>query len=124
MNPHRQRILCAEDEEDIALMIVSLLGLIDLEVIIAKTFDEAWEKISGERFDLYLLDNWLPGGSGIDLCKRIREVDAKTPVVFYSGAAYKSDMGEAMEAGAQEYLIKPSDIGSLVESIKRLLHLP
>lgn len=124
MTPHRKRLLCAEDEEDISLMIVSLLGLINLEVITATTFAEAWDKIRSEHFDLYLLDNWLPGGTGVTLCKRIRELDEDTPIVFYSGAAYESDRAEAMQAGAQEYLIKPSDVGRLVESIRRLLNLP
>jgi two-component system, OmpR family, response regulator len=124
MNPHRKRVLCVEDEEDTCSMITSLLGLINCEVASAQSFDEARQKISDERFDLYLLDNWLPGGTGIDLCKEIREGDATTPIIFYSGAAYNSDRQEAMEAGAQAYLIKPTDIARLMETVKSLLQTP
>ena len=123
MNPHRKRVLCVDDEEDTSLLISSLLGLINCEVVSARTFDEARQKISRERFDLYLLDNWLPGGSGVDLCRLIRELSATNPIVFYSGAAYDSDRQEAMEAGAQAYLFKPADISKLMETVKRYLHL-
>lgn len=102
-------------------MITSLLGLINCEVVSAQTFDEARERISEEHFDLYLLDNWLPGGTGIDLCRELRKEDAITPVIFYSGAAYDSDQQEAMEAGAQAYLIKPTDIAKLMETVKTFL---
>jgi len=121
MNSHPKRVLCVEDEEDISSMIVSLLSLIECEVVLARTFDEAHRKIREEHFDLYLLDNWLPGGSGIELCRRVREMDKTTPIIFYSGAAYDSDKREAVEAGAQAYLVKPVDIASLVDTIKNLL---
>ena len=122
MNPHRKRVLCVDDEEDTCSMITSLLGLINCEAVSAQTFDEARQRIAEEHFDLYLLDNWLPGGSGIKLCREIREQDAKTPIIFYSGAAYDSDQQEAMEAGAQAYLIKPVDIAKLMETVRRFLH--
>ena len=103
-------------------MITSLLGLINCEVVSAPTFDEARRRISEEPFDLYLLDNWLPGGTGIDLCREIRKLDTTTPVIFYSGAAYESDRQEAREAGAQAYLIKPVDIAKLMETVRTFLN--
>lgn len=121
MGPHRRRVLCAEDEEDTCSMITSLLGLINCEVTGAHTFDQACEKIREKDFDLYLLDNWLPGGSGVELCRKIREFDHETPIIFYSGAAYETDRQEALSAGAQVYLVKPSDIDKLVETVKRFL---
>jgi DNA-binding response OmpR family regulator len=124
MNPHPNRVLCVEDEEDTCIMITSLLNLINCNVVSAQTFDEARQRISEERFDLYLLDNWLPGGTGIDLCREIRKGDAMTPVIFYSGAAYDSDQREAMEAGAQAYLVKPTDIARLMETVKQFLRIP
>src|ERR1044071_2839133 len=121
MNPHPKRVLCVEDEEDTCSMLTSLLGLINCEVVSAQTFDLAQQRIRDERFDLYLLDNWLPGGTGIDLCREIRERDATTPIIFYSGAAYESDRQEARAAGAQAYLIKPTDIAKLMETVRTIL---
>jgi len=102
-------------------MISSLLGLIGCVVVSANTAGEALELIKDGRFDLYLLDNWLPGGSGVEVCRRIRESGDVTPVLFYSGAGSNNDRREALEAGAQAYLVKPNDVGVLVETVRRLL---
>ena len=72
-------------------------------------------------FELYLIDNWLPGESGIDLCKRLREFDRRTPILFYSGAAYEYDKRAAFAAGAQGYLTKPMEIGKLVQEVAQLI---
>lgn len=121
MPHHTRRILCVEDDEETCKMLCSLLGLINCETSTAATATEALEKIASEHFNLYLLDNWLPGGSGVELCKKIRETDTSTPIVFYSGAAHQSEREEALAAGAQAYLIKPVDVAALVETIQNLL---
>ena len=122
--PHdARRVLCVEDDEETCEMLCSLLGLVNCETSTAATTAEALEKIEGGGFDLYLLDNWLPGGSGVDLCAKIRETDPSTPIVFYSGASLASEREEALAAGAQAYLVKPLDLSVLVETVKRLLNL-
>ena len=121
MSPHRARVLCVDDDQDTCEMVSALLRLIGCEVATARSADEAEEMMRGGGFDLYLLDNWLPGGSGVELCRVIRARGDSTPVVFYSGAAYDSDRAEALEAGAQVYLVKPGDAGLLVETVKSLL---
>jgi DNA-binding response OmpR family regulator len=80
-----------------------------------------------QQFDLYLLDSWLPDGSGLDLCKRIRTFDTATPILFYSAAAYEADREQALKSGAQAYLVKPSHpselcnlVTSLIESHRRV----
>src|SRR4051794_21344368 len=123
MHPHKKQILCVEDDDETCLLIKNLLGLISCEVTTVQSVKEALQKIESEKFDLYLLDNWLPGGSGIELCRKIRDGDAKTPIVFYSGAAYDTDKQEALAAGAQVYLVKPADISLLVATIRELLDL-
>lgn len=116
-----RRVLCVEDDEETCEMLSSLLGLINCETASAATAAEALDKIAAEHFDLYLLDNWLPGGSGVELCLKIRETDTSTPIVFYSGAALESERKEALDAGAQAYLIKPVDVSLLVETVKKFL---
>ena len=123
MLPHQKHILCVEDDEETCLLISNLLSLINCDVTTVQSVKEALQKIESEKFDLYLLDNWLPGGSGIELCRWIRERDTETPVVFYSGAGYEADKQEALAAGAQAYLVKPSDVSLLVTTIRDLLHL-
>ena len=121
MAAHATRVLCVEDDADTCMMLRDLLGLIDCEVTSAATAAEASELIARGRFDLYLLDNWLPGGSGVELCREIRRSDPSTPVVFYSGAGLDSERDEALAAGAQAYLVKPGDVSLLVETVRRLL---
>src|SRR5688572_19813754 len=62
---------------------------------------------SEQKFDLYLLDLWLPDGSGLDPCKKIREFDVKTPVVFYSAAAYEVIEKPRLAAAARITLSNP-----------------
>ena len=121
MTPYTKRILCVDDEEDTLNMLCGLLGLVNCEVSTAGNMDEALEMIADDGFDLYLLDNWLPGGSGAELCRRIRESNPHTPIVFYSGAALDSEREEALAAGAQAYLVKPGDLGLLLETVGALL---
>jgi len=121
MTPYKKRILFVDDEEDTREMLCALLGLVNCKVLTAGTAAEALEMIAREHFDLYLLDNWLPGGSGAELCRKIRETDPTTPVVFYSGAALDSEREEALAAGAQAYLVKPRDLGLLVDTVNSLL---
>lgn len=119
MLPHYKRILCVEDDEEVCSMISSLLNFIGYDVEITKTMAEALAKIEQEHFDLYIIDSWLPGGSGVEVCRYIRQYGLSTPVIFYSAAAYDTDKQQAMEAGANAYLVKPADIDKLVETIKR-----
>jgi DNA-binding response OmpR family regulator len=74
-----------------------------------------------QHFYLYLVDNWMPGLSGTGLTQRLREFDIKTPVLFYSGAAYAADKDAALGSGAQGYLVKPTDGDHLVAEVIRLI---
>ena len=73
----------------------------------AHDFDEGLRLARRGYFDLYILDYWLPGGSGIGLCRLISKFDPHTPIMFYSAAAYERDIHEALRSGAQSYLVKP-----------------
>jgi two-component system, OmpR family, response regulator len=72
--------------------------------------------------DLYILDNWLPDGSGVDLCRRIRERYPLAPIIFTSAVAGRTHISEAMDAGADRYLLKPCDPDALQQIVKELLN--
>ena len=90
------------------------------EVVAVDNCDHALMQARSNLFDLYLIDNWMSGCSGIDLCKKLREFDSRTPILFYSGAAYERDKQQAFAAGAQGYLVKPVDNDELIEQVSRL----
>ena len=121
MPSHTTRVLCVEDDADTCAMLCGLLGLVGCHVTTAATATQALGLISRERFDLYLLDNWLPGGSGVELCREIRKSDPSARIVFYSGAGQQSEREEALAAGAHSYLVKPGDAAFLLETVNQFL---
>src|SRR6476659_2154780 len=65
-----------------------------------------------------MLDGRLPEMDGFELCRRLRAADSQIPILFFSGAAYEADKRKGIEAGANDYVIKPN-ISELLKSIKR-----
>lgn len=122
MHPEKTcRILYIEDHEDTRELVTLLLGQRSYEVITGSTIARGVALAGAEKFDLYLLDSWLPDGSGLELCKRIRQFDQITPILFYSAAAYAADHDMAMKCGAQAYLVKPSPPSELCELVTDLI---
>jgi DNA-binding response OmpR family regulator len=117
-NRERKRILLVEDEED--ALEIAALSLKEYTLICASNFDEGLRLARQGYFDLYILDNWLPDGSGAELCRVIREFDPHTPILFYSACAYASDLQAAYSAGAQAYLIKPVSFDDITLAVARL----
>ena len=114
MPPSKRRILYVEDDADTRELVSFVLGQENYDVVLAENNDNALLLARTMHFDLYMIDNWMPGGSGIDLCERLREFDPSTPILFYSGAAYDQDKRAAFAAGAQGYLTKPVENVQLI----------
>ena len=121
MNSLVPQILVTDDHADTRDLLAFVLTKNNCKVMLADNTDQALYLARTNSFDLYLLDNWIVGGSGIVLCKKLRELDSTTPILFYSGAAYESDKQEAFASGAQAYLVKPVDNDELVETVRRLI---
>lgn len=117
--PPSRRILCVEDNQDTC----EVVGFIfrDYEMVFAGTVKDAKPHIENEEFDLYMLDNWLPDGSGIELCEKIRALKPDTPIIFTSAVGMKSDVDEAIAAGADRYILKPVEPDNLRKVVKELL---
>lgn len=111
------RVLCVEDDEDAREMLSILLKVRQIETKVVGTAAQALSLIQAERFDLYLLDAWLPDLDGFELCRRVRILDPATPILFYSGDA---DKERGFEAGANAYVTKP-DVDGLLGSIMQLV---
>ena len=116
-----RRILFIEDHEDTRELVSFVLEASGYSVTSETTVAGALQIAKNEKFDLYLLDNWLPDGTGFELCQRVREFDETTPVLFYSGAVFDSDKLAAIEAGAQGYLAKPCPYSDLLRAVTVLI---
>lgn len=118
----RRRILFIEDHEDTRELVSFVLEASGYSVTSDTTVAGALQLAKAEKFDLYLLDNWLPDGTGFELCQRVREFDETTPVLFYSGAVFDSDKLAAIQAGAQGYLAKPCPYADLLRAVTVLIN--
>jgi len=117
-NREKKRILFVEDHKAEWDVVAFILRKYKLSF--ARDFDNGLRLARRGYFDLYILDNWLPDGSGIGLCRLIREFDPHTPILFYSAAACEYDIQEAFSSGAQSYLVKPVQPDDLKQAVARL----
>jgi DNA-binding response OmpR family regulator len=81
----------------------------------------ALEKLAGSTFHLVILDIMLPDLNGIEICRRIREQNGRTPILMLSSLAEETDKVTALELGADDYLTKPFGIFELMARVKALL---
>ncbi len=114
-----KRILFVEDDESSHELVALTLSEYKLTTVL--NFSNGLSQARKQDFDLYILDNWLPDGNGIELCLLIREFDQQTPILFYSAAALDRDIQAALNAGAQDYLIKPVSPDDLKKTVERLI---
>lgn len=119
--PSSKRILCVDDNEDTCEMITVMLGSAGYEVAHALTVTEGFSLARKGGFDLILLDWVFEDGSGLKLCEKLRRFDNETPILFYSGVAYETEIKKALKAGAQGFLVKPMGTEHLLEAVSRFV---
>src|SRR5262245_53414069 len=121
-NRDKKHILLVEDNEDARGITAFILN--EYALSYARNFGEGRRLAQQQYFDLYIIDNWLPDGSGAELCRLIRRFDPHTPILYYSACAYPRDLQAAFIAGAQAYLIKPISSDELTQVVARLTYVP
>lgn len=125
MTDKKRRILCVEDNRDSREMIATLLEQTnsDYEVTAVETAAEALALNGRNEFDLYILDIWLPGMDGVDLCRRLRERGVKKPIMFFSAMGVQTkDKDYMLAAGADDFLVKSVDMDRLTDTVHELLN--
>jgi DNA-binding response OmpR family regulator len=118
-----KRILLADDEEDIKTVVAMFLQTQGYEVVTAFDGLDALEKAKAEDFDLIILDIMMPVLDGFEVCKRLKE-DERTrdiPVLMLSAAAHIESVNKGMEAGAEDYIVKPFEPDKLRQKIDEIL---
>ena len=114
------RILHVEDDEDTRKLVECILHAKGWQVVSVENATSALKLAAAGGFDLYLIDNWIEGDTENALCRGLRALDPHTPILFYSGAVFPSDVTSALASGAQGYLKKPCTPDALVEEILKV----
>ena len=113
-------VLIVDDEPQIRRVLLTILTSQGYSVIEAKTGDEALERIRTERPDLILLDVNMPGRSGIETCREIREA-GDIPVIILTVRNAERDKVQALDAGANDYVVKPFGAEELLARVRATL---
>ena len=116
---HAKSILCVDDDTDTCELLQFVFS--DYDFVSAHTIEEALRLIESRRFDLFIFDNWLPDGSGLALCQKVRALEIKAPIIFVSGVGETRHIREALDSGADKYLLKPCEPDLLKKVVKELI---
>jgi len=115
------KVLVAEDEPGIALGLEDTLRLEGYQVEVVTTGTTASRRALEERFDLILLDVMLPGKSGFDVCRELRQSGLEAPIIFLTARVQEADRISGLDLGANDYVTKPFSPRELMARVRGLL---
>jgi DNA-binding response OmpR family regulator len=115
------KILIVEDEPKVASFIKKGLEDSNYEAEIAYDGLSAYKLASQYHFDLFILDVIIPGITGLDLCKKLKDLNQDIPVLMLTALGTTDDKLFGFDAGADDYMIKPFEFRELLARIRVLL---
>ncbi|MFT5290151.1 MAG: CheY-like chemotaxis protein [Planctomycetota bacterium] len=118
-----RRMLIADDDNEVRLGAVELLGSLGLEIIQVDSGSAAIEELRSSAFHLALLDVHMPGHTGVEVFQQLREEDLTVPCIFWSGDAPEEVQRYLIATGADDVLRKPVNPAELRASVSRVLQL-
>ena len=121
MGKTNKRLLIVDDDEEIRELLVFDIQSSGYTVDSAKDGEEGLKKAVENNYDLILLDVMMPKMNGYYVCKNIRLVKPKVPVLMLTAKGTIHDKTEGFEVGADDYLVKPFDVQEVLLRIRALL---
>ena len=115
------RILVVEDERRVASFISRALRENSYAVDVAESGERALEMVTATAYDSVLLDVRLPGLSGIQVCREIREAKVDVPILMLTARSLVEQRVEGLDAGADDYLTKPFAVAELLARVRALI---
>jgi DNA-binding response OmpR family regulator len=112
------RILVVEDEEKLAKFVQLELSYEGYEVAVAHDGLSGLMAARDQLPDLIILDWMMPGLSGVEVCRRLRQTGNATPVILLTAKDEVSDRVEGLDAGADDYVVKPFSIEELLARVR------
>ena len=113
-----KRVLVIEDDESLVLGLTTALEAEGYGVHVARTGPEGLRQVVDDRPDLVLLDLMLPGMSGYEICKRLRDQNIRCPVVILTSRSEENDRVFGLELGADDYVTKPFSLRELLARVR------
>jgi DNA-binding response OmpR family regulator len=117
----RQRILVIEDEPSLAMAIRDELEFEGFEASVVEDGKAGLDRILAEPPDLVVLDLMLPGKSGFEICREVRDQGMATPIIMLTARAQEVDRIRGLELGADDYMVKPFSLAELLARIRAVL---
>jgi DNA-binding response OmpR family regulator len=117
----RFRVLVVEDEQKVANALKEGLEGETYDVIVERTGEGAFFRVNTETFDVILLDLGLPGRDGIEILTALRQRGLKTPVLVLTARDSLTDRVQGLDAGADDYLVKPFAFAELLARLRALV---
>ncbi|MCW3103856.1 MAG: DNA-binding response regulator [Bacteroidetes bacterium] len=121
MFKEKPRILLAEDDLNLGILLVDYLEAEGFDVKLCKDGELAIKAFHGGRFDLCLLDVMMPKLDGFSLAKEMRLANKEIPLIFITARSLKDDKLKGYDLGADDYITKPFDEEELLWKIKALI---
>ena len=118
---HAARILVVEDDRSMRDALRFALASGDWQVSLAENAQHGLTQLAAARPDAVVLDAGLPDMDGVTLCRRLRGAGNHVPVLMVGGRASTEDCIDGLEAGADDYLPRPFDVGELRARVRALL---
>ena len=116
-----QKILIVEDEKRVADLLKAGLEENGYDTMVAYDGAMGWRLFQSNTFQLVISDVILPKMDGFELCKEIRKLDERIPVLMLTALGTADDKLDGFDAGADDYLVKPFDFRELTARVRVLL---
>ena len=120
----KSRVLLIEDEPGLVLTLSDRLAKEGYAVAAAADGEEGLRQATSESFDLVILDVMLPGKSGFDVCRDLRQKEFLKPILMLTARGQVTDKVVGLKLGADDYLTKPFEMMELLARIEALLRRP
>jgi len=115
------RILVVDDDQALREVLRRTLTLGGYEVQMAADGEQALEAVVESMPEAVVLDLGLPGMDGLELCRRVRRLGNRVPILMLTGRDAVSDRIDGLDVGADDYMVKPFDVGELKARLRALL---
>ena len=112
-----KKVLIVDDEEEIVAFMGRFLKRLNIDSVLATSGEDALDKYKNDSFDCVFLDVHLGGISGIEVLRRIKEVNPNAKVVIITGSISADNQTRVLEYGAADYIQKPIDLADFKKKV-------